>query len=97
MSWSIETGYSHSCVCGRTWYDSDGGPCHIKCGGCDSLIDVEDADEDDRCEACAYVVCKGCHEKMEKNEINEAGYCKDCQEERAKELLGKKLSDQAAH
>lgn len=40
MSWSIESGNDHECVCGATWYDSDGGPCHDVCSAdnCSEII-----------------------------------------------------------
>jgi hypothetical protein len=47
----IMHGYRHKCVCGRFWYDSDGGPCHWPCKICEKLTVVDDM-EDDMCPKC---------------------------------------------
>ena len=51
MRWSVENGYSHQCVCGATWYDSDGIPCHVLCDTCGEMIDSEGGPTCPSCEA----------------------------------------------
>lgn len=53
MSWSIERGHSHTCACGRTYYDSDGQPCHEECVDCGKVFDIDEFDTDYRCRKCA--------------------------------------------
>lgn len=41
MSYSIESGHSHTCACGVEYSDSDGSACHGICehDGCDELVE----------------------------------------------------------
>lgn len=48
----VTSGYSHRCVCGSIWYDSDGGACHEECRKCGSIVDAGDLDDQEMCEAC---------------------------------------------
>ena len=75
--WAMN-GNWHTCICGARWSDSDGGPCHEECTSCGEAC--EGLDEDERCEECALVKCNSCKEKLDKEEINDAGYCEYCQD-----------------
>lgn len=47
----LQHGYSHKCVCGGHWTDSDGGPCHAVCERCEAITDVDDM-ENGLCPKC---------------------------------------------
>lgn len=46
-------GNRHKCVCGSTWTDSDGGPCHWECK-CGKVVDEDSCHKKhtDYCEEC---------------------------------------------
>jgi len=48
----IINGDWHKCECGRSWSDSDGGPCCSRCVKCGELFDNEEFDEDGNCKKC---------------------------------------------
>ena len=48
----IINGDWHECECGRSWSDSDGGPCCSRCVKCGELFDNEEFDEDGNCKKC---------------------------------------------
>ncbi len=73
----LQHGYAHDCVCGRKWYDSDGSPCHARCEACNEVVPYEEIDEYQRCEACAFVLCQGCKDMLEKEDLTD-GLCPDC-------------------
>lgn len=56
-------GRSHVCVCGRTWYDSDGGPCHATCKKCGGEADPESV----ICEDCKDKGCDECGSRLDDN------------------------------
>jgi hypothetical protein len=75
----LQSGYSHRCVCGRLWYDSDGGPCHWECVDCGKMIDEDDSDDEGRCWDCHHEKCQGCGEDYEESYLKENdGFCEDC-------------------
>jgi hypothetical protein len=48
----ILNGSWHKCVCGSSWSDSDGGPCHARCVECGTITDCDDIDFFGRCPKC---------------------------------------------
>lgn len=68
MSWSIESGNSHNCVCGAIFYDSDGGACHGICSGknCNELISNDDMSLpalNNMCQDCYVSMISNDHDK----------------------------------
>lgn len=73
-------GYSHRCICGEVWYDSDGGPCHVKCADCGEITD--DPDEEGNCPDCHAEDCPGCGDSYTELYLQEeGGLCENCKDE----------------
>ena len=42
----------HRCECGELYYESDGGPCHVRCESCGELVESDEINDDGLCEKC---------------------------------------------
>ena len=70
----------NTCECGAQYNDYEG-PCHLTCKRCDSLIDVDELNDDRLCETCENnPPCEGCGENFPVASLVE-GLCKGCREE----------------
>jgi len=61
-------------VCGRFWFDSDGGPCHDVCGHCGKMYDVDDGSQ---CDCTKEEGLEWCHFCGEYKKFSK-GKCERC-------------------
>jgi len=81
MAWSIESGHSHRCPNGHTWYDSDGGPCCSPCEGCGDNYPFDEMEEirgSWYCQDCAEAENAKCLDCLEADGDYKNGLCKTC-------------------
>lgn len=71
----VTSGSAHTCVCGATWHDSDGGPCHVQCS-CGAIVDPYMINDKGWCPHCS-IECAHCGEITHVDDASD-GLCDGC-------------------